>query len=105
MIDKEESHALITYIKVKARPNVRGVIIKPRGLDPKRKYRVSCGKQVLGIEYAAGEPGERAAGDSAPDLILHGDTIMNAGLIINESAAEMKGDFRGALIDIKECDP
>ena len=89
VVNKEESLALVTYIKVMSRPYTRSNVIKPRGLDPKRRYMVSCDKNILGL-----------AGDSYKPLVLHGDTLMNAGIMINENAEEMKGDFRSVLIEI-----
>ena len=96
VVNKEESLALVTYIKVMARPYTRSNVIKMRGLDPKRRYMVSCDKKILGLDHNE----EDAAGDSYKPLVLHGDTLMNAGIMINENAEEMKGDFRSALIEI-----
>lgn len=88
VVSKDRSQALITYIKVLARPNVRSVCIRPRGLDPKAAYRISCDKDALSFEHPSAAP------------LLHGDTIMNAGLLINEASDSMKGDFRGVLIEL-----
>ncbi len=88
VVSKEKNHALITYIKVLARPNSRSVLIKPQGLHPDASYRINCDKEVLSLE------------NKGKGISLHGDTIMNAGILINESALGMEGDFRGVLIEL-----
>ena len=114
VVSQEKSRALITYIKVLSRPNSRSVLIKPQGLDPDKAYRITCDKRVLGIEYPSikpwsfddpdGEDAESPAQEAlrmSQEFILHGDTIMNAGLLINEGSPDMAGDFRGVLIELE----
>ncbi len=121
VVSQEKSRALITYIKVLSRPNSRSVLIKPQGLDPDASYRITCDKRVLGIEYPSIKPGSFEDADAGSanesfreeespaeealrmsrEFILHGDTIMNAGLLINEGSPDMEGDFRGVLIELE----
>ena len=121
VVSQEKSRALITYIKVLSRPNSRSVLIKPQGLDPDKAYRITCDKRVLGIEYPSIRPWSFEDADAGPadesfheeespkeealrlsqEFILHGDTIMNAGLLINEGSPDMAGDFRGVLIELE----
>lgn len=89
-VSKDKSKALVTYIKVMSRPNKRNGILKLRGLDPKKLYRVSSDKDILCL-------------DGRGDILLHGDTLMNAGILIDENGPDMKGDFRGVLIDVTEA--
>ncbi|MBR4718681.1 MAG: alpha-galactosidase [Lachnospiraceae bacterium] len=104
VVSKDRSYALVTYIKVMARPNRRSGIIRLRGLDPERKYSVSSDKRVLGLDYplpgAAGYADADERSMMKEGLVLHGDTLMNAGIIINENVPDMAGDFRGVLIDV-----
>ncbi len=115
VVSQEKSRALITYIKVMSRPNNRSVLIKPQGLDPDAEYRITCDKRVLGIEYPSirpfsfddlsgedvAETPESEALNVSRGFILHGDTIMNAGLLINEDSPDMNGDFKGVLIELE----
>lgn len=96
VVSKDRSKALVTYIKVMARPFKRCVLLKLSGLDPKKNYRVTCDKNVLCED--AGDPQDNA-------FILRGDTLMNAGLLINEDTPEMKGDFKGLIIDLTAEEP
>nr|MCR5407173.1 alpha-galactosidase [Lachnospiraceae bacterium] len=91
VVSKDRSKALITYIKVMARPFKRSAVLKLDGLDPNKDYRISCDKDVL-----CTDTGER----SGNGFTLRGDTLMNAGILINEDSSDMKGDFRGLLIDL-----
>ena len=91
VVSKDRSKALVTYIKVMARPFKRSVVLKLDGLDPNKDYRISCDKDVLCTD--AGERGGNG-------FTLRGDTLMNAGILINEDSSDMKGDFRGLLIDL-----
>ena len=91
VVSKDRSKALITYIKVMARPFKRSAVLKLKGLDPKKDYRITCDKDVLCTDL--GEQGEKG-------FTLRGDTLMNAGILINEDSYNMKGDFRGVLIDL-----
>ncbi len=116
VVSKEKSRALITYIKVLSRPNLRSVLIKPRGLDPDARYRISSDKRVLGIEYHSIRPWtfddlsdgaveESPAGEAmriSQNFVLKGDTIMRAGLLINEGSPDLEGDFRGVLIELSK---
>ena len=98
IVSKDKSHALVTYIKVLSRVNHRSSVLKLKGLNPSRLYKVSCDKQILCIEYP--EDGIKTGDDEGTELVLYGDTLMNAGLCIHEDAQDMKGDFRGALIEL-----
>lgn len=95
VVSKDRSKALLTYIKVMARPFKRSVVLKLDGLDPNKDYRISCDKDVL-----CTDTGERGGNG----LTLRGDTLMNAGILINEDSHDMKGDFRGLLIDLTDED-
>ncbi|MCR5235062.1 MAG: alpha-galactosidase [Lachnospiraceae bacterium] len=115
VVSKDRSRALVTYIKVLARPNSRSNVIRLRGLDPAAAYRVICDKRVLSLEYPSLQPTPEApwgrfdqskeeirdeALKYSKQLVLHGDTLMNAGLCINENTYDMAGDFRGVLIEL-----
>lgn len=120
VVSQDKSHALITYIKVLNHPFSRSVLIKPQGLDPDASYRITCDKRVLSLEYPSIRPRgfedpnpgdaveslseeESPAGEAlrvSQGFILHGDTIMNAGLLINADSPDMAGDFRGVLIEL-----
>ena len=89
-VSKDKSKALVTYIKVMSRPNRRSVILKLRGLDPKKLYSVSSDKDVLCLK-------ERG------DILLYGETLINAGILIDENCSDMKGDFSGVLIEVTEA--
>ncbi len=71
VVAKDKREVLVTYVQVLRRPNYHSRIIKLAGLDPKMRYRNE-------------ETGE----------ILCGDTLMNAGITIQE----MWGDFQSKLI-------
>lgn len=86
VVSRDRSKALVTYIKVMSRPNKRSGVLKLRGLDPGKLYRVSSDKQIFGMEEKT--------------FVLHGDTLMNTGILINENVPDMAGDFRGVLIDV-----
>ena len=73
VIAKDKSEALITYVQVMGRPNVHSRRVCVPGLDPKRSYRIEGTQQVL-----------------------HGDTLMHAGLRMKN----MWGDFQSELIHL-----
>ena len=58
-------------------------------------YQIRCDKDVLCTDL--GERGENG-------FTLRGDTLMNVGILINEDSHDMKGDFRGLLIDLTDED-
>ncbi|MCR5419380.1 MAG: alpha-galactosidase [Lachnospiraceae bacterium] len=89
IVSKDKSRSVVTYIKVLSRPNCRSVNIKLRGLDSNKVYKVLCDKNILSVNKTEEDM-----------LLLHGDTLMNAGLFINESSPDLYGDFKGALIEL-----
>ena len=131
VVSADKSRALLTYIKVLARPNSRSVKIKLQGLDSEACYRIICDKRVLSLDYPSVKPWsfEEAGNESGCEsgvsmgedstsvrkkeetaeeealrvssgFVLHGDTIMNGGILINEASPDMMGDFRGVLIEL-----
>ena len=77
VVSKDKAEALVTYVQVLNRPNYKSRIIKLDGLEPEYTYVVE---------------GERNA--------LHGDTLMSAGLRIEN----MWGDFKSKLIHLVRKD-
>ena len=73
VVSKNKTEALVTYVQVLNRPNYKSRIIKLDGLEPEYTYVVE---------------GEENA--------LHGDTLMSAGLRIEN----MWGDFKSKLIHL-----
>ncbi|MCH4191799.1 MAG: alpha-galactosidase [Butyrivibrio sp.] len=73
VISKDKTEALITCVQVMGRPNVHSRRICVPGLDPKKRYRIE-----------------------GTDQILHGDTLMHAGLQMKA----MWGDFQSELIHL-----
>ncbi|MFT3983015.1 MAG: alpha-galactosidase [Lachnospiraceae bacterium] len=89
VVRKDHSEALVTFIQVLGRPNVHSRRIRLKGLEPDKRYQVSCEKDVLCIP---------AVNKSGAGFALYGDTLMNAGI----SIGGLTGDFVGALIAVKE---
>ncbi|WP_099205766.1 alpha-galactosidase [Scatolibacter rhodanostii] len=71
VVSKDKTKALVTYIQVMAQPNTRGRILRLKGLDEQKSYRLSVN-----------------------DKTYKGSTLMNAGILLEK----MQGDFKGKLI-------
>lgn len=71
VVSKDKSKSLVTHIQVLNRANVHGRIIKLKGLDSEKSYRIADSQEVY-----------------------RGDTLMNAGLLLDK----LHGDFKGQLI-------
>ncbi len=84
-VKKDKSGALLTFIQVMGRANCHSRRIKLQGLDPGKTYRIyrfdmeSVSEQLYG-----------------PEKAYRGDTLMNAGIIINS----LWGDYKGILLHI-----
>lgn len=74
VVSKDKSEALVTFIQVMNSANSRGRIIRLKGLEPLKQYRIDDG-----------------------DKIYQGSTLMQAGILIDK----LWGDFRGRLICLK----
>lgn len=74
VVSKDRSECLVAYVSVKAGMNRQGRVLRLYGLDPEEVYR----DEESGIAY-------------------HGDTLMNAGLFVED----MRGDYRSRLISLK----
>ncbi len=82
IVSKDKSESLVTIIKVLNHPNYHSRNIRIKGLDPKKQYKISF-------------PDEQKS--TSDYQILHGDTLMNAGILLSR----MNGDFQGKLIYLK----
>ena len=84
-VKKDKSEALLTYIQVMGRANCHSRNIRLQGLDPQKTYRI----YRFDMESAAEQP-------YGPDKAYHGDTLINAGIIIDN----LWGDYKGVLLHI-----
>ena len=87
IVAKDKSEALLTYVQVLNRPNFKSRIVKLDGLAPDKEYRILY--EGTGNE---GDTGGDNGENQAP--VLHGDTLMSAGLKI----PNMWGDFKSTLV-------
>lgn len=87
IVAKDKSEALLTYVQVLNRPNFKSRIVKLDGLAPDKEYRILY--EGTGNE---GGTGDDNGENQAP--VLHGDTLMSAGLKI----PNMWGDFKSTLV-------
>lgn len=83
VVSKDKKRALFTYIQVMNRPNYKGRILQIPGLIPQVRYNV----QIIDLK----------AENDIPTYILHGDTLANAGIAVENP----KGDFESCFIDIR----
>ena len=91
VVAKDKSEALLTYVQVLNRPNFKSRIIKLDGLAPDKEYEILY--EGAGTDGGNGDNnGENQA------TVLHGDTLMSAGLKI----PNMWGDFKSTLVHLKE---
>ena len=86
VVSKDKKEALLTYVQVMMRPNCHSVIMRLKGLDAEKKYKVYRFKIESGEEE-----------EMMPEA-LYGDTLMEAGLRIENPW----GDFRAMLISLRE---
>lgn len=75
VVAKDRSEALVTYVQVLNRANCRSRRIRIPGLAPEKRYRIE-----------------------GQEAVYYGDTLQNAGIF----APVLRGDFRSALIYIRE---
>ncbi len=86
VVAKDKSEAHLTYVQVLNRTNFKSRIVKLDGLAPDKEYKILYeGADTEGN-------GENQAS------VLHGDTLMSAGLKI----PNMWGDFKSTLVRLKE---
>ena len=90
VVSKDKSEALVTFIQVMARANSHSYRIRLKGLDENARYEVYSEDHAVCME----EGSER--------IILHGDTLMNAGVRIAGLWGEVRGDYAGAMIHLKK---
>lgn len=75
LVSKDKSRALVIFIQAAAQPmGTRSWKLHLRGLDPGRAYRINGGETVL-----------------------HGSTLMNAGLLVGK----LWGDYQGCIFELK----
>ena len=75
LVSKDKSRALVIFIQAAAQPmGTRSWKLHLRGLDPGRAYRINGGETVL-----------------------HGSTLMNAGLLIGK----LWGDYQGCIFELE----
>ena len=74
--DKDKTEALVTYVQVLARPNVRSRRICLKNLDPKAKYRLEDTEEIYS-----------------------GEMLMNAGIQI----PPLRGDYQSRLLHLIQC--
>ncbi len=99
IVDKQKTEALLTYIQVINRPNRHSAKIRLQGLDPKKQYRLCRFDINTGEEVSFGYSKDAAPGASvsARERTYYGDTLMQAGILMDN----LWGDFKGCLIHIK----
>ena len=73
IVAKDQSEALVTFVQVLGRPNMHSRRVSIPGLDLQKKYRIE-----------------------GTDTVLHGDTLLHAGLQI----PNMWGDYQSALFHL-----
>ena len=74
--DKDKTEALVTYVQVLARPNVRSRRICLKNLDPKAKYRLEDTEEIYS-----------------------GEMLMNAGI----QMPPLRGDYQSRLLHLIQC--
>ncbi len=79
IVSKDKKESLVVFVQVLGRPNCHSRNLRLKGLDPKRVYRVEAENEEI--------------------IRLHGDTLMNAGLMI----ANPWGDNVSIIIHIREA--
>ena len=77
---KDKTEALFTYVQVMARANYHSSIIKLKGLDPKKEYKV---ERIF-----------NGMNSSIDDRTYSGEMLMNIGILI----PSMQGDYKSMLI-------
>ncbi len=79
VVSKDKSEALFTYVQVMGRPNMHSRLIRLKGLDPGKRYRVDLG-------------------DGKEEVLMLGETVMKAAILIQKPW----GDYRSRLIHLEE---
>lgn len=75
IVSKDKSQALVIFVQAAAQPmGSRGWKLRLRGLDPNKAYRINDGETVM-----------------------HGSTLMNAGLLVGR----LWGDYQGRIFELK----
>jgi alpha-galactosidase len=86
-VARDARSAIVGHYRILSRPNPGPQRLRLRGLDPAASYRVS-------IWPSAGQ----VAGRPARPIVLGGDELMAAGLVLESSRASAeRGDFRARL--------
>ena len=75
VVSKDKEEALAVYIQVEARPRLRSVRIRLKGLEDRWQYAIGDGGRILS-----------------------GAALMNAGILMDE----LWGDYQGKLIYLKK---
>ncbi len=78
IVSKDKNEAIMTFVQVLGRPNHHSRLLKLSGLDPEKEYMVEF------------------ENDEKSNVRAHGDTLMNAGLLVRN----MWGDFASTLVYI-----
>ena len=82
-VSKDKKKAIVTFVQVLNHPNMKSIMIKLKGLDENKKYRIS---------YPDEDQKE------FPEMILSGSTLMNAGLCMKRPW----GDFQSRIVYIED---
>ena len=91
VVAEDKSEALVTYVQVLNRPNVRAKRLKLHGLDPKKLYDIEVVKHGASAE-------ELSRWESAQALPgISGQTLASAGLPV----PNLWGDHRSVLLYLK----
>ena len=90
-VSKGKSEALLTYIRILNSPNYHERILKIKGLDPKKKYK------IYRFNIETGEEEKYLENEMTAESYT-GNVLMNAGLLIEN----LWGDFQGFLLHFTE---
>ena len=95
-VEPGKEKALLTYIQVKAAPNVKGRLIRLKGLDPDRKYNL----RLIGADnedslFCSREK-KSLWEKTAPAEALSGRALMNAGIVM----PAVWGEYAQFMIEI-----
>lgn len=86
-VARDARSAVVGHYRILSRPNPGPQRLRLRGLDPAASYRVSIWP-----------PAGQVAGGPARPIVLGGDELMAAGLVLESSRASAeRGDFRARL--------
>ena len=91
IVDKDKSRALLFYVQVRRRVNVKSRFVRLKGLDPEKNY---AAKECC----FAGESGTASEWIPADKTVYSGRALMEAGMRL----ASAYGDFRSRLVEFTQ---